>query len=370
MTVIIFLLVLSVLVLIHEAGHFIASRFFGVHVEEFGFGFPPRVFGYMKENGRWRRVNAKERGPFKKTVWSVNALPLGGFVRLKGEIVDGYDDADSFHVQSVWKRLIILSAGVIMNWVLAFILFFIVFSVGSRSLLLDLPENAHVDSEQVLIEEVVSDSPAGRAEIPAGAEILLISGVHPTSTSHAQALIKANASETFTMQVSFDGKNEEKELRAEYLPTYEMTGIGVALADVGMVSLPPMEALGASARSVWGYSKMVAVTLAEVAKSFVTRKSSGIELSGPVGIAVISGQVARRGIIPLLEFMAILSVNLAVLNILPIPALDGGRVLFLAIEKMRGRPMSRKVEAVIHNVAFFILIALILIVTAVDISRL
>jgi len=370
MTILIFLLVLSVLVLIHEAGHFFAARFFGVHVEEFGFGFPPRVFGWIKENGKWRRVRAQEKGPFQKTVWSVNALPLGGFVRLKGEVTDGENDGNSFHTQSIWKRLVILFAGVLMNWVLAFVLFLVVFSFGSRSLLLDLPVDAQVESRQVLIEGVAPDSPAERAHFVAGAEVLSIGGIHPTSTSHAQALIKAQTEETFPMQISVDGEDRVEEIRAEYIPSYEMSGIGVALADVGVVSLPPIQAVRASFYSVVGYSKVVAVTLAEVLRGFVIRKPSGIELSGPVGIAVISGQAARQGIISLLEFMAILSVNLAVLNILPIPALDGGRVLFLAIEKIRGRPMSRTVEAIIHNIAFFILIALILIVTAVDISRL
>lgn len=370
MTVLIFILVLSVLVLAHEAGHYFAARIFGVKTEEFGFGFPPRLVGWVREKSGWRRVPAGERGPFEHTVWSVNALPLGGFVRLKGEAANGSDDADSFHLKPVRHRLVILAAGVLMNWALAAVLFFVVFSIGTKTVLTDVPSGARVRDAGVVIGETVPDSPAGRAAIPPGSEVVAVDGERPTSSEHAQTLIASHGTDPFTLVIRTPAEEKRIGIRAEYLPDYDKTAIGVSLADVGTVSLSPSRAVAASLNAVAGYSAAVAATLWDVFRGFITREPRGVELAGPVGIAVMSGEIARRGIIPLLQFMAILSVNLAVLNILPIPALDGGRVLFLAVEKLRGRPLSQNVEAVIHNIAFFILIGLILIITAVDIGRL
>ncbi len=370
MTIIIFLLVLSVLVLVHEAGHYFAARFFNVHAEEFGFGFPPRLFGFVKVNGKWKRVNSRDRGPYEKTIWSINWLPLGGFVRLKGEVADGVDDPNSFNKKPVWQRLVILAAGVIMNWVLATVLLFAVYTIGSDTILHDLPAGAEVKNERVVVSAIAETSPAAEVGLPPGSEIVSINGVRPESSEVAQQLIADQREDEFSITLRKDGVEETYGVRAEYLPEYEKVAVGVALADVGEVSFPPLQAATAAVSSVWHYSKAVAFTLADVVRGLIAREPVADGLAGPVGIAVISGEVAKQGIIPLLEFMAILSINLAVLNILPIPALDGGRVVFLAIEKIRKRPMSRNVEAVIHNVAFFILIGLLLLITAVDLSRL
>jgi len=370
MTIIIFLAVLSVLVLVHEAGHYFAARLFGVSVDEFGFGFPPRLVGYVREKTGWKRVASREQDVSGKTIWSINWLPLGGFVRLKGEAADGTGAHDSFHTKPVWQRLIILAAGVVMNWVLAVIFFSIVFSIGSRTAFFELPDGASVRDIETIVTQIAVDSPASIAGIPAGATIMTIDDVTPTSSAHAQSLIAEQEGQPFSFVVATDAGEQTFQVQAEYLEAYDKTAIGIALADVGVVSYPPLRAVVVSVETVWSYSKTIVMTLGDLVRSLVTRKPVADELAGPVGIAVITGRVAEQGILPLLEFMAILSINLAVLNILPIPALDGGRVLFLVIEKIRRKPMSRNVEAVIHNIAFFILIGLILIITAVDIGRL
>ncbi len=369
MTLIIFLLVLSVLVLIHELGHFLAAKIFGVKTFEFGFGFPPRALGFVKDRGRWKRVKNGDQTEYKRTIWSINWLPFGGFVRLKGEQEDGIGDADSMAVKPIWQRLIVIAAGVAMNWALAAFLFFIAFSFGVTALLDELPASAKVEGRATVITQVLPSSPASEAGIEAGDEIRAIAGTSPTDEKNARELIGAKGTEPFALKVKRGQQEIDINVSPRVIQEIGKPGLGIGLADVGQVSFAPHQAALQAVYMTYAMTKAVLWAFGGIFKDLLVKQEVTQDISGPVGIAVMTGQVARQGLMPLLQFAATLSVNLAVINFLPIPALDGGRVLFLAIEKIRRRPVSRKLEIAIHNVAFILLILIIVLVTARDLFR-
>jgi regulator of sigma E protease len=369
MTLIIFFIVLSVLVLIHELGHFLAARIFGVKAYEFGFGFPPRLLGYVKDRGRWKRVKNGDKTDYKNTIWSINWLPFGGFVRLKGEQEDGIDDADSMAVKPIWQRLIIIAGGVAMNWLLAVVLFFIAFTFGVTAILDELPENAKVTRRATVITQVLPSSPAAEAGIEAGDEVRDIAGSFPTDEKMARDLIGAKGTETFDVKVKRGDEELTLKVTPRLIQEIGKPGLGVGLANVGEVSFPPHEAAWQAVHMTYSMTKAVLWAFGGIFKDLVVKREVTQDLSGPVGIAVMTGQVARQGLMPLIQFAAMLSVNLAVINFLPIPALDGGRVVFLILEKIRRRPVSRKLEIAVHNIAFILLILIIVLVTARDLFR-
>lgn len=369
MSLIFFLLVLSVLVLIHEAGHYFTARLFGVKADEFGYGFPPRLIGFVKDRGRWKRIGRKDKTKYHNTIWSINWLPLGGFVRIKGEQPGEEEGSDSFHNKPIWQRTIILAAGVAMNWFLAFILFVAVFMSGTQAVLDDLPAGAQVSDRAIRITQVVPNAPGDAGGLKVNDAVISVAGAIPENYESARQQIFAQGEQTFPIVVDRDGVQQTLQVTPAYVEEAGRVALGIGLADVGRVSFSPLQALKASGIATYGYTKAILLTFGDLVKDLFAWRAPAQDLSGPVGIAVLTGQIAQQGIIPLLQFAAILSINLAVVNFLPIPALDGGRVLFLAIEKIRRRAMGRNLEAAIHNIAFLILISLILLVTLRDVSR-
>lgn len=369
MALIFFLLVLSVLVLIHEAGHYITARIFKVKADEFGYGLPPRAIGFVRDGGRWKTVGRSDKCEYKNTIWSLNWLPLGGYVRIKGEQADGRNDADSFHMQPVWKRMVILVAGVAMNWLLAFVLFVAVFTLGTKVELGGLPAGAVIRERAVRITHVLPNSAAEKAGLQIDDAILSVAGMSIQTYEQARDLIALQGEAPYMVQVERDGHKIEQTVQSTYEAQLGRVVLGIGLADVGFVSFPFLISLKVSAAATYGYTKAILLTLYDILKNIFTRQEVTEQIAGPVGVAVITGQMAKLGIVPLLQFSAILSINLAVINFLPIPALDGGRFLFLAIEKFRRRSMNRALEAAIHNIAFMLLIILILLVTIRDVSK-
>lgn len=369
-SVLIFLIVLSVLVLIHELGHYLAARAFGVKAQEFGYGFPPRIIGWTRLRGKWKRVGPTDRTDYPSTVWSLNWLPLGGFVRIKGEQVDGINDDDSMHNKPIWQRMIILAAGVTMNWLLAVALLSIVFSSGTLTLLEDLPKGAQVTDVRVIVTNVLAASPAKEAGFEMGDELIAINGQRFTASDPTRNAIRL-AGEA-PVDVTIRRNSEEKHLivTPRMLKESERPVIGVALADAGIVSFSVPQAIFEATRFTATLTVAIVKALGGMVRDLWVTHRVSEDVAGPVGIAIMTGQVVKQGIAPLLYFAAMLSVNLAVINFLPIPALDGGRALFLVIEKIRRRPISRELEIKIHNIAFLVLIILILLVTARDVLRL
>ncbi len=367
---IIFLLVLSVLVLIHEAGHFLAARLFKVKAEEFGYGFPPRIFGFVKVDGKWKYVSRKDETKYKNTIWSVNWLPFGGFVRIKGENPDDdVNDSDSFHAVAIWKRIIILAAGVTMNWFLAFVLFALIFMLGVPTILEDLPKGAVIEDKTINITQTLKDQPAEKAGLMAGDQIIKIAGQTPIDYPDAVRLIGEQGENSFEMIIKRDELEKAIQLNPTFIPEINKAGIGVAMADVGIVKFAWYQAVWQAGITTYTYTKMILFAFAGIIKDIVTFNGVDENVSGPVGIAILTGQFAKQGVVPLLQFMAVLSINLAVINFLPIPALDGGRVVFLLIEKVRRKALRPKLEAMIHQIAFLSLILLVILVTFRDLVK-
>ncbi len=416
LTIIVFILVLGLLVFVHEFGHFITAKRSGVRVEEFALGFPPKIAGIKKG----------------ETTYSVNALPIGGFVRIKGEdgmgtlykieedlenigdmekaerhkkldemamllseveeidmkafgkksesekiiflkerIKDNLNDPRSFINKPIWDRALILSAGVAMNVVLAMVLFSIGFMIGLPQALDEggMEGSAEIRDRKIQIVQVMKDTPAEAAEVERGDVILSIDGM---AYSQEQPLIEyINSKEGQPVNFKFKRLDEEiqKEITPVLLEDTGKGGIGIGLVQTGIVRFPWYKAVYKGTVMTFSLIKYIVVAFYNMIKDLIISREVAVEVSGPVGIAVITGQVARMGFIYILQFAAMLSLNLAVLNFLPLPALDGGRVLFLLIEAIRRKPVNRKIENALHNAGFALLMLLVVAVTFKDIFR-
>lgn len=368
--VLIFLLILSVLVLLHELGHFVVARMFGVKADEFGIGFPPRAVGFVKLNGKWKRIGRTDRTSYTNTVWSLNWLPLGGFVRLKGEAGEDGHDKDSLLAQNGWKKFAILAAGVTMNWLLAAVIFTIGFSVGVPAALDDLPASAVVTDKRVQIMEIVPGSAAAKAGLQAGDELVTVGGRLTENATLAKELLQQQSTggEELMLEIKRAGKMQAILAKPEFLTELNRVGLGVALADTGTVRFPVWLAVGEGITLTARYTWMIVTGFFGLIGGLVLGKPSA-ELSGPIGIAVMTGGIVDQGKWAVAQFAAILSLNLAVINFLPIPALDGGRAAFVTIEALRRKKNNAHTEAVVHQIGFITLIIIVLLVTLQDIYR-
>jgi len=353
-TLILFLAVLSLLVFAHEFGHFIVAKKSGMRVEEFGFGFPPRAF-------------AVRRGD---TEYSVNWIPLGGFVKVKGESGQHRDEPDSFASKPAWKRFLVLVAGVVMNLVVASILLSIGFMAGLPTSVDGVPDGAVVEQASLDVVSVVDGSPAVRSGIVAGDEVVSMDGKTFDDAEAARAYIKDRGDAGISVIVrKEDGSFATTTVASEDLPGLGVHGIGVGLVKTGLVSFPPHLAVVQGIRATFVYTVEVLRSFGDLLKNLVVHQTVSVDLSGPVGIAVMTGQAARLGFTYLLQFAALLSINLAVVNALPFPALDGGRILFLLIEVVRRKSVNHQAEAIVHNLGFVFLMALVALVTYRDFVR-
>lgn len=371
MTLLIFIAVLGILVFVHELGHFFTARLLGVKSEEFGFGFPPRICGWRKVNGKrkffWGNQDI-EKIESEDTVWSLNWLPLGGFVKIKGENGDG-EDADSFGVQKAWKRIIILSAGVTMNFLLAMVLLSAVYMIGSPQAVTGEGSAAQVTDAQVQIMAVTADSPAEIAGLEIGDAIVSIDGESVEETDEVSKLIVDKASQDVLLVINRSGEEQDITVVPELNEESETGVIGVSLIKAGLVKYPWYQAIWLGIKSTFLMTWQILIGFGVLIKGLFVGLPAGVDVAGPVGIAVMTGQVAKLGVVYLLQFSALLSINLAIINFLPLPALDGGRVLFVLIEKVRGKPVDRKLEGIIHTFGFLFLILLIFVVTGRDIWK-
>ncbi len=352
--ILIFIIVLSLLVFVHEFGHFCAARLLGVKVKEFGFGFPPRLWGIRR----------------KETTYSINWIPVGGFVRLHGE--DGEEqDAGSFVRADAWRRFIILVAGVVMNIILAFGVFAIGFASGLPTDVTEgAPAGAKVRNVELQVIAVADGSAAAKAGLQPGDVVVSIDGVATTLPTQVQQRTRNVSAQDVRVQYERNGLVQEKTIPLALIPGTENTGLGVSLAQIGTVSFGIGRAIVEGARATYESFWAIIQAFAQLIVNLVAHGQVSADVAGPVGIAVLTGQVAQLGFSYILQFTALLSLNLALINILPIPALDGGRVLFLAIERLRGKPLRRVTEAKIHSAGFAALLALVALITLRDVLRL
>jgi regulator of sigma E protease len=425
LTIVTFIIVLSVLVFVHELGHFFVARKFSVKAEEFGLGFPPRIFGLQVWRERrlkkiaeseniemelkatpladgseiiketiidekreidevcWVRKfrfirGSREIGQDEQkygTVYSINWLPLGGFVKIKGENDPSADsgqeeDRDSFAFRPIWQRALILSAGVAMNVILAMVLLAVGFMAGlPQALDNNLDARAQVSDKKIQIVQVMKNTPAESAGLQIGDAIISIDNNSFLNYQELQNYVASNIGHKLSYKIKRGQALTEAQIVPELMKETAKGGIGIAITETGIVSYPWYLAIGQGIKTTLILIWAIIMAFYELIKGLIFGQGVIADLAGPVGIATLTGQVARLGFIYLLQFTALLSINLAVINFFPFPALDGGRVLFLIIEKIKRAPVKREVEVAIHNIGFALLMILVLLVTFRDVSR-
>lgn len=354
-TIIIFLLVLGVIVFIHELGHFLTAKYFGVKVEEFGLGFPPKIWG-------------KKKG---ETEYTLNWIPLGGFVKIAGEDGENRDDPRNFGAKPIWQRAIILSAGVIMNFVLAIVLFSAIFMSGFPT------DVTGVDTSQlpagtksyVQITGISAGSPAEGAGILAGDKILKAGDNEVRKVTDLQNYTAENQGKDISLTIDRQGKTIQAAVFARANDNGQ-GAIGVSLAEVAVIAYSPLEAIKAGFIHTGDLTFYILQYLGQTVQELFTTGGTTADVSGPIGMVSMTQQAAQMGFSVLLNFMALISVNLGIVNILPLPALDGGRIAFLLIEKIKRSPVSPEWEAKIHNLGFMFLMLLMVVVTVKDVLKL
>ncbi len=340
-TIVSFLAVIIVLILAHEIGHFVTAKATGVKVEEFGLFYPPRLISIKRGD----------------TTYSLNAIPLGGFVKMAGE--EDPEVPGSLAGKSVWARLLVLSSGSIMNFLLPLLLFAIAFMVP-HSLVIG----------QTMVREVAPDSPASNAGMVTGDTILSINGKTVNNNVDVYRNIDLNLGKEVTLLVRHDsGTEEEVSFIPRWKPPEGETASGMRLFTTEAV-------LERESLPFW---RAIPMGVTACIETFILFKNGIIsmiigaipaEIAGPVGIAQVTGEIARSGLSPLLEFAAFLSMNLAIVNLFPLPALDGGRIIFVLVEWVRrGKRIPPKAEGLIHLVGFALIMVFFLAITYQDIMR-
>jgi len=369
-TIIIFIAILSLLVFVHELGHFWTARRFGIGVSEFGFGLPPRAIGIKRTEQGWQWVKGNvDDGDVKEMIWSLNWIPLGGFVKIKGENGDERDQADSFGAKPVWQRIIVLSAGVIMNIILCVFLLSIGFMVGMPAVVDETVAGEQTD-QRVIVASTVPNSPAARAGVMAGDQVAAINDQPVVNSQQLRQAITDAAGQSINLSIIKSG--ETKSLMLDPAGDYCGNGnscIGVQLTDTAIVSYPFFAAIVEGVKATWTWTQLIVVSLSTALFNAVRGAPLGVDLSGPVGIAVLTGEATSLGFIYLIQFIALLSLNLAIINIAPFPALDGGRIVFALIEKLRGQAVKQQWENAVHNIGFMLLMLLVVVVTWRDVLR-
>ncbi|MEW6610822.1 MAG: M50 family metallopeptidase [Patescibacteria group bacterium] len=372
LTVITFIIIFSLLIFLHELGHFLSARRFGVRVIEFGFGLPPRLFGVMRRDGEWTLVRSSYTPQTDDaTIYSLNWIPFGGFVKLFGEDNEKEQGKGSMNEAPAWQRLVIVSAGVAMNVLLTVALFSVGFITGTPSVVEDdLSSRARVRDVRIQVVEVIPNSPAFSAHIAVGDTIRAMNGVSVDSINEFQNKTRSSEARPLALTIERDGASREISVTPQKLPQGgDVPLVGVGLIRTGIVSYPWYAAVFEGVRSTYYLAQHLIQSFITILITFMSTGSTQAVVSGPVGIAVLTGQVVQLGFPYVMQFAATLSLNLAILNYLPIPALDGGRVLFTLIEILRGKAVNRKWESITHTVGFALLLLLIAFVTYRDILR-
>jgi regulator of sigma E protease len=363
MSIILFLVILAILILVHEFGHFVVAKRNGIAVEEFGLGFPPRAKKLFTKDG---------------TDYTLNWIPFGGFVRLFGE--DGNvknlpqkDVKKSFAGKSRWVQAKVLLAGVVFNALFAWLLLSIVFMSGITTVVDGGSKLlGHVGGDVSLaVSDVLPGSPADRAGLMPGDVISGVSrdGEHYTQVSSVAFENLIQTSEYTPVFISFIRDGRENSIQV--IPLFDMVvpdeiAIGVSLGVKGELKLPVHKA-------IWHGGKATIRIVVETVKSIGQLIGGKVNLSlvsGPVGIAGLVGDAAKDGMIQLLLLTSIISANLAVINLIPFPALDGGRLLFVIIEGITRKKIPAKVGTIMNTIGFFLLIALMILITYHDIIKL
>jgi regulator of sigma E protease len=379
MSIIIFIIIILVLVVSHEFGHFIVAKLNNIRVDEFSFGFPPKIYG-------------KKIG---ETTYNLNAIPFGGYVKIYGENID---EADLLEVGFLDKKetpekvelerrslvnkpryiqALVMVAGVAMNFLVAWLLLSVGFMSGLPSSVGMAPRGAIVNNQYLTVTSVVKGSPAEIAGLKIGDKLLALDTKADSTkllssnlgAENVQSFIKKHGGEQ--VKIEFIRAKETKEL--EVTPINNKDGvpaIGIAMDTIGTLQLPIHKAVWEGLKLTTDLTISTAVGFYKLISQAVMGKGDMSAVTGPIGIVGVVGDAAKFGFIYLLSFTALISVNLAVINLLPFPALDGGRILFLLIEKIKGSRIKPKISNAVNMVGFGLLMLLMVVITYHDITKL
>lgn len=372
MTIILFLAILALLILSHELGHFLVAKKLGIRVDEFGLGFPPAI-------ARWRRG---------ETVYSLNLLPFGGFVKIFGENPDeeslqGPDSGRSLVNKPRWAQALVLLGGVTFNWLLAWFLIALGFWWGLPVPASQVEGLRSATPPRVLVTAVLPDSPAAAAGLKAGDALVGLVGPDggtlegvALNVESVQNFVRASAGAPLSVRYQRGAIFKDADLPvASVTVTPTITAdappaIGVGLDQVVIARAGPLGALWRSLR----LTADLTVATAEAIFNFIFDAFRGqgslSDVTGPVGLVGLVGDARTLGFVYLLSFTALISINLAIVNLIPFPALDGGRLLFLLIEKIKGSPLKPAVANWANILGFILLLGLMAIITASDLTKL
>ncbi len=364
MSIIIFIVILLVLVLVHEFGHFIVAKKSGIRVDEFAFGFPPKIFSIKKG----------------ETKYSFNAVPFGGYVKIFGENPDeesmtGPDSSRSFVNKPRYVQAAVLFAGVFFNILLAWIIFSVGFMTGFPTDVAGAPAGLSVNNPELIVTSVLKNSPAEKAGLASGDKIVSLSAEDGNRVAQpSPETLKNFVSNHEGRPISFEilhGKTQESvTITPVKISETGAPAVGISMGMIGTLEKLPVP------KALWYGLKFTWDNLEGIVKGFrdlITGANGTVSLSdvsGPVGIVVIIGSIAKFGFGFILSFTALISLNLAVINLIPFPALDGGRLLFLLIEKIKGSRINPKVANMANAIGFALLILLMIVVTYHDIIKL
>lgn len=368
MTILLLILIIGVLIFVHELGHFVVAKIFGIRVDEFGMGLPPRAVKIFSRKG---------------TDYTLNWIPFGGFVKIYGENAldetekDDPDYEKSFVAKKWWQQIAVLIAGVTMNFLLAWGLFALVFMSGAPTVV-SRADHESVKDASFTVLQVVKDSPADRAGLKSGeiiTQIETLNGVVSGTELHAESFVQSIRSTEGIAPVQISVMNLDQEVReVSILPERKSSElppmIGVSADYVGLYQEGFFQSIGS------GLSQTVFVTK-ETSKAFVRLIGDAFQgqadmdnLTGPVGLVSVVGDAQKVGFSYVLMLAATISVNLAVLNLFPFPALDGGRIVMVIIETITRRKIKPSIVQWVNGIGFLLLIGLMIIITVKDVIKL
>ncbi len=368
MTAIIFIIVLAVLIFVHELGHFVLARWNGIRVDAFKIGFGPKLFA-------WKRG---------ETEYGINLIPFGGFVKIHGEnpdddSINGPDSARSFVHKNRWRQASVLVAGVLFNFLFAWLLYIIVFNIGVTATKDGFEKYAdNFTNNRIMVTDITADSPASKAGVKVGDvidNIAVIGTTLPAGTQvtveYIQNTIASSSGKNLELFIARGGKNQSIDVTPKSgLNVAGKYAIGIAMQDVADLKLPFFTSIYEGGHYTVVMIRETAVGLYTFVANIFQGTANFSDVTGPVGIAGIVGNAASLGITYLLMITALISINLGVINLIPFPALDGGRTLFVAIEGITRRRIPVKFFNVVNIIGFSLLMLLMVVVTFKDIMRL